>query len=114
MSDVTRETGFTTCPSCNGRKTLRALIKPVEGDCYPGDIECTTCNGSGQVDEMVLHRRSLGDQLRELRLQDYVTQKVAADRLGVDVVTYSHLERGQHENLDLYETALNAARGGLQ
>lgn len=89
---------MTTCPDCEGKKRLPALVNRGAAGCSWEQIPCVTCRGVGEVSADYSTRReeakSNGAVLRASRIARGETLLEAARRNGVSVVEYSRLERG--------------------
>lgn len=87
------------CPSCGGFGRTNALVN--RGDvCTWENVSCATCKGHGWITGEQVERRDKGEAMRRARLDRDETQREAAQRLGISVVTYSQAERGLVEDFD--------------
>lgn len=83
-----------TCPDCNGRGTLDALLNRGREGCEWATITCFTCNGAGQITEIQAAAMCTRGAIRADRIFRDETIKEAADRLGMSLGEYSRMERG--------------------
>lgn len=44
-----------TCPACNGDGGEKVIVERVDGDRSTVEVECTTCDGIGEVTAAVYH-----------------------------------------------------------
>lgn len=84
-----------TCPGCNGKTTVRGLVKKRGRDCVPADVLCPTCEGIGWLSQDHIDRMAAGDKLREERLASRETLAMAAARMGITPAELSRRERGR-------------------
>ena len=84
------------CPHCGGRGANQGIT------CGPGSCEmrthtCSTCGGSGRITPERQAKIQAGEAMRKDRISRNQTQREEAKRLGLDVVVYSRMERGLHD-----------------
>jgi transcriptional regulator with XRE-family HTH domain len=51
------------------------------------------------TDEVIAHRRAVGDQIRRVREHHNMTQQDVCGRSGIDMATYSRIEQGHSSPL---------------
>lgn len=88
-----------TCPHCNGAKRGLCFLDGVDKDGHHVGWQeirdCSTCQGTGEVDDITAKRIEAGRKLRRARLDKYESMREAAQRLGIRVVEYSQIEHGR-------------------
>lgn len=84
------------CPSCHGRRTSGAFVHRTSG-CGYEDVQCSTCNGEGEISEE-RHRWIVeGGIARSLRMELNLSVREAAARLGWRAVEISDFEMGRRD-----------------
>lgn len=87
-----------TCPNCDGRKSVEALVDYGGKDRHksgPQTLPCPTCKGEGVITEEYKRRMDDGRALRDDRVARGVSQKQEAERLCIDPRALNDLERGR-------------------
>lgn len=85
-----------SCPHCGGRGANQG-IACGPGTCQMKAFTCSTCKGAGVITEYRQAKITEGEALRQDRIKRNQTQREEAKRLGLDVVTYSQMERGIYD-----------------
>lgn len=88
---------MTQCEACNGVGKVKVTgFIQRKGGCHYADNEpmrCLGCEGSGQVSELALKMRRIGQFIRDYRVKMRISQKEQAELLGM---TFSELNDIQH------------------
>ena len=79
------------CPRCDGKGETWGWACP--GFRYIA-LPCHVCDGTGEVDDGYPERLERGQAMRKARVERRETMREAAQRLGISVVAYSHMEWG--------------------
>lgn len=103
------------CPTCDGEKEVRALVKFVRGGCKPMTLACLDCKGTGEVPDERATWMDVGARMRNTRLYAHMTLTEAAKIIGVGVVDLSDAEHGRVDPapfIQKYEAAWRPSGGG--
>jgi DNA-binding XRE family transcriptional regulator len=87
----------TTCPACKGSKQSRALVDGYRDGHRFGEVRllpCSTCQGTGQVDDDFKARHDVGRKVRDARVAANQMQWEWAERIGLTEQAYSLCEHG--------------------
>ena len=94
MAAMTHET--VVCPACAGRGTYVALVRYARPTrCEEVAMTCTTCAGLQTISVEHHLRIKEGERMRRERIDRGESLAEAADRLGIDRVSLSHIEQGR-------------------
>lgn len=87
------------CPSCNGSKKLvPVFVSYAEGHSGPPviEIECDTCNGTGEITQEHVARRELGKKFRRYRIDVLeLGLREASDQWGMTCSDLCKIEQGK-------------------
>lgn len=83
-----------TCPHCNGD---RRVFMFWDGSEHRGSgfVNCSTCKGEGFITDEHMTRIVEGKKRRDDRVERGVSLKEEAERLGINPVELSAIERGR-------------------
>lgn len=106
--------GLITCPECEGRKRLFAL---VDGPKYsgPAHVACAFCKGAGEVDPIRAEWLRQGREHYAWRV--HVRRESARDcaaRLGITAPELCHMEHGRHDPAPIMGEVPEGARGQMR
>ncbi len=83
-----------TCPECHGHKTGLAIVMTA-GKAF--EMDCPTCNGTGQVTAEFMLRLHEGRAMRDARIQRGVGLREEAERRGILPSDLCKMENGHLE-----------------
>jgi hypothetical protein len=83
------------CPDCSGLKKRKVLLNFADKPCEWRELDCFTCNGTGEITEEHQRKIEIGKAMRRDRLNRGLSQSDEAKRRGMTGIAYSKLEHGQ-------------------
>ena len=83
------------CVECEGRGKVRVQVRLRVGPCREMTVTCLRCDGAGDMPEVMRTWILEGVRLRSSRLARGLTQREAAQRLGVSIGELSQMEHGK-------------------
>jgi RecJ-like exonuclease len=75
-----------TCWDCKGNGHVRI---------FHGAIDCSRCDGLGRVPKITATWHEIGKAIKRQRLARRMSMREEAERLGVNLIAYSDIERGK-------------------
>lgn len=88
------------CPECDGKKQVAGLFL-VDAEGFERErrpvifINCSLCDGTGEVDSGYAQRVQMGAMYRKMRLNAEIGIRDFSLMSGIDVVLVSAFERGK-------------------